>query len=101
MKKLAILILSTALIFNYSCTLEEDPPFLANENVFSNADSAVKALDGIYSSMTQYFYYASSYHTLFTVSSGMCFTKRGGNSPDSVYNLTVGSLDVGSGSVYL
>ena len=101
MKKLAILILSTVLIFNYSCTLEEDPPFLANENVFSNADSAVKALDGIYSSMTQYFYYASSYHTLFTVSSGMCFTKRGGNSPDSVYNLTVGSLDVGSGSVDL
>lgn len=101
MKKISILILSTLLIFNYSCTLEEEPPFLANENVFSNADSAVKALDGIYSSMTQYFYYASSYHTLFTVSSGMCFTKRGGNDPGSVYNLNEGSLNVGSGSVDL
>ena len=61
MKKISILILSTLLIFNYSCTLEEEPPFLANENVFSNADSAVKALDGIYSSMTQYFYYARKF----------------------------------------
>ena len=86
-----------SICFTLSCDLEEEPPYLANENVFSSASDAVKALDGIYASMNGYDYYANMYHFLFNVSSGLGWTKRGQTgaapSPD---NLAEGSLNFGA-----
>ena len=68
-----------SICFTLSCDLEEEPPYLANENVFSSASDAVKALDGIYASMNGYDYYANMYHLLFNISSGLGMDKTRSN----------------------
>ena len=37
-----------------SCDLEENPPFLAEQNVYTSVDGASAALNGIYSSMANF-----------------------------------------------
>lgn len=82
-----------------SCSLEEEPPFLANENVYSSASNATSALFGIYESMVQYEYYGNEFLFLTNVNSGLMVSRRTGNNNSNSYNSTLSSLKPSSGLV--
>ena len=82
-----------------SCNLEEEPPFLANENVYSSASNATSALFGIYEAMVQYEYYGNEFLFLTNVNSGLMVTRRTGNRNNNSYNSTLSSLNPTSGLV--
>ena len=82
-----------------SCSLEEEPPFLANENVYSSASNATSALFGIYEAMVQYEYYGNEFLFLTNVNSGLMVTRRTGNRNNNSYNSTLSSLNPASGLV--
>lgn len=75
-----------------SCDLEEEPPFLSNDNVYGSAKDASSALDGIYAGLAEYNYYGQQFVTLMNWNSGFMVSKRGGNKQNSADNLTVCSL---------
>ena len=80
-----------------SCSLEEEPPFLANENVYSSASNATSALFGIYEAMVQYEYYGNEFLFLTNVNSGLMVTRRSGNRNNNSFNSTLSSLNPASG----
>ena len=82
-----------------SCNLEEEPPFLANDNVYSSASNATSALFGIYEAMVQYEYYGNEFLFLTNVNSGLMVTRRTGNRNNNSYNSTLSSLNPTSGLV--
>jgi hypothetical protein len=82
-----------------SCNLEEEPPFLANDNVYSSASNATSALFGIYEAMVQYEYYGNEFLFLTNVNSGLMVTRRTGNNNKNSYNSTLSSLNPTSGLV--
>lgn len=82
-----------------SCSLEEEPPFLANQNVYSSASNATSALFGIYEAMVQYEYYGNEFLFLTNVNSGLMVTRRTGNNNSNSYNSTLSSLKPASGLV--
>ena len=82
-----------------SCSLEEEPPFLANENVYSSASNATSALFGIYEAMVQYEYYGNEFLFLTNVNSGLMVSRRTGNNNSNSYNSTLSSLKPSSGLV--
>ncbi len=82
-----------------SCNLEEEPPFLANENVYSSASNATSALFGIYEAMVQYEYYGNEFLFLTNVNSGLMVTRRTGNRNNNSYNSTLSALNPTSGLV--
>jgi hypothetical protein len=82
-----------------SCSLEEEPPFLANENVYSSASNATSALFGVYEAMVQYEYYGNEFLFLTNVNSGLMVTRRTGNNNSNSYNSTLSSLKPSSGLV--
>ena len=82
-----------------SCNLEEEPPFLANENIYSSASNATSALFGIYEAMVQYEYYGNEFLFLTNVNSGLMVTRRTGNRNNNSYNSTLSSLNPASGLV--
>ena len=82
-----------------SCSLEEEPPFLANENVYSSASNATSALFGIYEAMVQYEYYGNEFLFLTNINSGLMVTRRTGNRNNNSYNSTLSSLNPASGLV--
>ena len=82
-----------------SCSLEEEPPFLANENVYSSASNATSTLFGIYEAMVQYEYYGNEFLFLTNVNSGLMVTRRTGNRNNNSYNSTLSSLNPASGLV--
>jgi len=82
-----------------SCSLEEEPPFLANENVYSSASNATSALFGIYEAMVQYEYYGNEFLFLTNVNSGLMVTRRSGNRNNNSFNSTLSSLNPASGLV--
>ena len=82
-----------------SCSLEEEPPFLANENVYSSASNATSALFGVYEAMVQYEYYGNEFLFLTNVNSGLMVSRRTGNNNKNSYNSTLSSLKPSSGLV--
>ena len=81
------------------CSLEEEQPFLPNENVYGSASNATSALLGIYQAMVQYEYYGNEFLFLTNVNSGLMVTRRTGNQNDNSYNSTLSSLNPTSGLV--
>ncbi|QTD37403.1 RagB/SusD family nutrient uptake outer membrane protein [Polaribacter batillariae] len=75
-----------------SCDLEEEPPFLANENVYSTASTATSALIGMYQSLITYDYYGNEFMNLTCLNSGFGVTKRGGQRNTNIHNTTTASL---------
>lgn len=59
-----------------SCNLEENPPFLAEDNVYSSVDGANAALNGIFNSMANFNYYSADYHHATLYMSGLFVTKK-------------------------
>ena len=90
--KLKITTLLTIIIFG--CSLEENPPFLSNENVYNTPGSAKSALTGLYESLVGYNYYGNQFVFMTNLSSGYFVTRRGGNNNGSADNLTLSSLIV-------
>ena len=86
-------------ILSTSCSLEEEPPFLANDNVYSSASNATSSLFGIYEAMVQYEYYGNEFLFLTNVNSGLMVTRRTGNRNNNSYNSTLSALKPSSGLV--
>lgn len=86
---LLLLILGLLLV---SCGLEEEPPFLANENVYGTANDATAALTGMYAGLSTYNYYGSQFLALSNLNSGFAVTKRGGQRNNNTDNSTLCSL---------
>ena len=92
--KIFTLTLFCSLLF-IACDLEEDPPFLAEDNVYTTVDGANAALNGIFSSMASFNYYSADYHHSTLYMSGLFVTKRasdkttiGALSPEPSQNYT-------------
>lgn len=76
-----------------NCDLDEEPPYLANENVYSSASNAGAATLGMYSALSNYFYYGNQFTFLVNLNSGFTVTRKGGNSNTSLDNSTLASLN--------
>jgi len=83
----------------FNCGLEEEPPYLANENVYSSASNAKAATLGMYSAFSDYFYYGNQFVFLVNLNSGFGVTRRGGNRNSSIDNTTLASLNPTSNSL--
>ena len=92
-----ILLLILGLLVS-SCDLEEEPPFLANENVYGTANDATGALIGMYQGVAEYDYFGSQFIYLSNLNSGFAVTKRGGNRNNNINNATTCSLKPTSNS---
>jgi len=86
-----ILFIILGFIFS-NCNLDEEPPFLANENVYSTASDASGALRGIYASFVSYNFYGNDFLFLLNQNSGFGVTRRGGNDNKNIFNVTLCSL---------
>ena len=75
-----------------SCSLEEEPPFLGDENVYGTGNDATNALTGIYQSLINDNYYGSQFLSLANLNSGFGVTKRGGSNINNIDNATICSL---------
>src|SRR5210317_1858834 len=100
MKKL-ILIFTALIMVVSSCSLEEEPPFLANQNVYNIGANATKALDGIYAAVGGYFLYGNIYYFVNSLYSGMMVTRRGSGGAESIYNANFSSFTVSNGMLDL
>lgn len=94
------LLIVVSLLFS-RCSLEENPPFLANDNVYGTASNAVTALNGIYAGMADFNYYGNMFMFNTNIGSGFGNTKRGGNTNTNIYNASIASLKPLSGSLDL
>lgn len=83
-KTLIVTIFCSLLVI--SCDLEENPPFLAEDNVYTTVDGANAALNGIYSSLINFSYYSADYHHATLYMSGLFVTKKASDKN------TIGSL---------
>jgi len=95
MKNIAYIILSVFIL--QACSLEEEPPFLENESVFSDANNATTALNGMYEKMTNYDFLSNIYVSLLNNNSGFFVTGRRGQNNRNPYNTTQASLKTLSG----
>ena len=93
MKYFKYLILAIPILFIMGCDLEEEPPFL-DETIYTNAQSAQAARDGIYQSLTTY---NTQERRLFITNlySGLMFTGKGGNRVNTRDMSTLVSLKPG------
>ena len=92
--KLIILTIFSSILY-VSCDLEENPPFLAENNVYTSVDGASAALNGIYSSLANFSYYSADFHHATLYMSGLFVTKKptdkntiGSLSPEPSMNYT-------------
>jgi hypothetical protein len=97
--KFTILLLLGLLVF--SCDLVEEPPFLANENVYGTANDATAALKGIYQSVAQPQYYGNEFIALCNLNSGFGVTGKGGQYNNNTDNTTICSLKPNASTDYL
>lgn len=95
-----ILLLFIGLVIT-GCSLEEEAPFLSNENVYGTASDAAGAVDGMYAGVAGYNYFGNQYLFLVNLNSGFTVTRRGGNRNTSVDNTTNASLKPESGTTQL
>ncbi len=98
MKKYKFTLLLILGLLVFSCDLEEEPPFLANENVYGTASDATGALIGMYQGVAAYDYYGSQFLYLSNLNSGFGVTKRGGNRNNNINNASTCSLKPTSNS---
>ncbi len=93
MKYFKYLILAMPILFIMGCDLDEEPPFL-DETIYTNAQSAQAARDGIYQSLTTY---NTQERRLFITNlySGLMFTGKGGNRVNTRDMSTLVSLKPG------
>ena len=78
MKNLRIyltVIFAFGLMFS-ACELNEDPKFLASDNLFTDEVGANTVLNGVYASVASYNYYGANYHHLTNMASGLYNTDR-------------------------
>ena len=75
-KYIKILFVSALMIYSSSCSLYEDPPFLLEDDIFSNVEYSKTALAGVYGGLAAYNNYAMNAHSLLNGFSGS-FTERG------------------------
>ena len=78
MKKIKIFLtvsFAFGLLFS-ACELNEDPKFLASDNLFADVVGANTVLNGVYSSLAAYNYYGADYHHLLNFASGMYNSNR-------------------------
>lgn len=101
MKTYKILLLSVICLLASNCSLEEEPPYLANVNVYNSAANAATAVQGIYSTLVGYDYYGHSFMQMTFLNSGFSVTRRQGNNNNSVDNATLASLKSTSNDDYL
>lgn len=99
MKNFKIYILALFTLFMFDCSLEENPPFLSNENVYDSPNTAKSALTGLYESLVSYNYYGNDFVMLTNLNSGYYITRRGGNNKGTVDNSTLASLIVTNNSL--
>lgn len=84
-----------------ACSLEEEPPFLVNESVYSDANNATSALNGIYESMTNYDFLSNAFIKITNNNSGFFVTGERGQNKNNPYNSTLASLKPLSGGNYV
>jgi len=71
------IILTLVSVFMYtSCNLEENPPFLSADNVYTSIEGADTALNGILSAFATFDYYGSNFHHVTLYMSGMIVPKK-------------------------
>lgn len=92
MKEYIILLFAILGLIVTSCDLDEEPPFLANENVYATGEDASRALTGIYASFADGNYYGYNFIFLSSLNSGFAVTRGQGNKNTSVPNVTLASL---------
>lgn len=92
MKHLKYILFATVSLVFTNCNLDEEPPFLANENVYATSQDAKKALTGIYASFADANYYGMNFLFLANINSGLGVTRAQGNNNASVPNATLASL---------
>lgn len=95
MKNTVYIILSIFIL--QACSLEETPPFLENESVFSDPDNATTALNGTYEKMTNYDFMSNCYVFLLNNTSGFFVTTKKGGNKNNPFNSTQASLKPLSG----
>lgn len=61
-----------------NCTLDENPPFLTSETMYSNPDNAVSALNGVYHAWADWGTFRYFYPKLLNYNSGFYVTTDGG-----------------------
>jgi hypothetical protein len=91
MKKYKIIIILFASIQLGSCSLQEDPPYLATSNIFENLENARGALNGVYNGFAAWGYFGYSMHEITAGGSGL-FTRRTWRKLNDPYNLTLYAL---------
>ena len=93
MKYFKYLIFTLPVLFIIGCDLDEEPPFL-DETIYTDAQSAQAARDGIYQSLTTY---NTQERRLFITNlySGLMFTGKGGNRVNTRDMSTLVSLKPG------
>lgn len=57
------------------CSLEETPPFLSSDNIYTSVEGSETALNGAYSALKDFQYYSADFHHLTDLSSGF-FTSQ-------------------------
>lgn len=98
--QILLFLLLITLVFT-SCSLEEEPPYLSNANVYSSAETASAAVDGMYRGLIEYGYYGNQFMVLNHLSSGFGVTRRGGTRNNTADNSTLSSLKPTSNSLQL
>jgi len=73
--KTLVLALFTSLLYT-SCDLEENPPFLAPDNVYTTVAGADVALNGIFNSLADNDYYSTNFHHVALYMSGVFTPKK-------------------------
>lgn len=79
--KFLILTIVSSISF-VGCSLEETPPFLASDNIYSNVQGADAALNGAYGRMTDHFFYGADYHHLVSFTSGFFTSGKASDTND-------------------
>jgi hypothetical protein len=100
MKTYKLLLLFFISFLATNCALEEEPPYLANVNVYNSASNAAAAVEGIYNNFVGYDYYGNSMLALTYYNSGDGVSKKQ-NSNTSPDNAILGSLKATSNTSYL
>ena len=91
-KYMSYLLLGGILLFG-SCTLEEDPPFLTSETIYSNPDNAIGALNGVYHAWADWGTFRYFFPKLLNYNSGFYVsTEGGGPSNNNAVNSSMASL---------
>ncbi|RXP44527.1 RagB/SusD family nutrient uptake outer membrane protein [Lutibacter sp. HS1-25] len=79
--KFLILTIISSISF-VGCDLEETPPFLASDNIYTTVEGANVALNGAYGKLTNHFFYAADYHHLTDFTSGFFTSGKASDTKD-------------------